>query len=60
MAELLKRVLEKLPYLLAYDHAKRLKTLPGLMPHEFVCVQWQKNPTGFIRDPTRLSLGPYT
>ena len=26
--------------LLAYNHAKRLKTLHGLTPHEFVCTQW--------------------
>ena len=27
-------------FLLAYNHAKRLKTLCGLTPHEFVCAQW--------------------
>ena len=47
-------------FLLAYNHAKRLKTLRGLMPHEFGCVQWQKNPTIFTRDPTYLTLGLYT
>ena len=26
-------------FLLAYNHAKRLKTLRGLTPHEFVCAQ---------------------
>ena len=31
---------EHLPaFLLAYNHAKRLKTLRGLTPHEFVCAQ---------------------
>ena len=44
-------------FLLAYNHAKRLKTLRGLTPHEFVCAQWQKNPTIFTRDPTHLTLG---
>ena len=47
-------------FLLAYNHAKRLKTLRGLTPHEFVCAQWQKNPTTFTRDPTHLTLGLYT
>ena len=44
-------------FLLAYNHAKRLKTLHGLTPHEFVCAQWQKNPPIFTRDPTHLTLG---
>ena len=47
-------------FLLAYNHAKRLKTLRGLTPHEFVCTQWQKNPVIFTRDPTHLTLGLYT
>ena len=46
-------------FLLAYNHAKRLKTLRGLTPHVFVCAQWQKNPTTFTRDPTHLTLGLY-
>ena len=46
-------------FLLAYNHAKRLKTLRGLTPHEFVYAQWQKNPTIFARDPTNLTLGLY-
>ena len=45
--------------LLAYNHAKRLKTLRGLTPHEFVCVQWQTNPTIFTHDPAHLTLGLY-
>lgn len=44
-------------FLLAYNHAKRLKTLRDLMPHEFVCVQWQKNPPIFTQNPTQLTLG---
>ena len=32
-------------FCLAYNYAKRLKILCGRTPHEFVCVQWQKNPT---------------
>jgi hypothetical protein len=45
-------------FLLAYNHAKRLKTR-GLTPHEFVCAQWQKNPVNFSQDPTHLTLGLY-
>ena len=46
-------------FLLAYNHAKRLKCLRGLNPHEFVCAHWQKNPIVFTRDPAQLTLGPY-
>jgi len=47
-------------FLLAYNQAKRLKTLRGLTPHEFVCTQWQKNPVIFTQDPTHLTLGLYS
>lgn len=47
-------------FLLACNHAKRLKTLRGLTPHEFVCTQWQRNPVNFTQDPTYLTLGLYT
>ena len=47
-------------FLLAYNHAKRLKILRGLTPHKFVCAQWQNTPTIFTRDPTHLTLGLYT
>lgn len=47
-------------FLLAYNHGKRLKTLRGLTPHEFVYAQWQKNPTIFSLNPTHLTLGLYT
>ncbi|WP_035562831.1 IS481 family transposase [Hymenobacter sp. IS2118] len=51
-------------FLVAYNYAKRLKRLKGLTPHEFICAEWQKNPTIFHRDPTRDPLphtpGPYT
>ena len=39
-------------FLLAYNHAKRLETLRGLTPHEFICAH-------FTRDPTHLTLGLY-
>ena len=47
-------------FLLAYNHAKRLKTLRGLTPPEFICAQWQKNPVNFNQDPTHLTLGLYS
>ena len=47
-------------FLLANNHAKRLKTLRGLTPLEFVWAQWQKDPTIFTRDSTHLTLGLYT
>ena len=47
-------------FVLAYNHAKRLKALRGLTPYEFVCGQWQCEPDRFVRDPTHDSLGPYT
>jgi transposase InsO family protein len=46
-------------FVLAYNHAKRLKTLRGLTPYEFVCREWQREPDLFVRDPTHDTLGPY-
>ena len=45
--------------MLAYNHAKRLKTLRGLTLHEFIYAQGQNNTTIFARDPTRLTLRIY-
>lgn len=47
-------------FLLAYNYAKRLTTLRGLTPYEFVCREWQREPDQFHRDPTQVTLGPYT
>ena len=47
-------------FLLADNHAKRLKRLQGKTPHEFICQQGHSNPTIFIRDPTHLTLGLYS
>ena len=47
-------------FLLAYNFAKRLKRLKGLTPYEFICAQWQKNPSTFHRDPKDLTPGPYS
>jgi len=47
-------------FLMAYNFAKRLKTLSGLTPYEYLCQQWQKQPDRFIHDPSHLTLGLYT
>ena len=47
-------------FLLAYNHAKRLKTLHGRTPHEYVCAEWNKNKVVFSQDPTNLILGLYS
>lgn len=44
----------------AYNHARRLKTLRGLTPHEFICQAWAKEPDRFRRDPSHHTSGPYT
>lgn len=35
----------------AYNFGRRLKTLKGLTPYEFICKQWTANPDPFIIDP---------
>ena len=47
-------------FLMAYNFAKRLKTLKGLTPYEFICQQWQIHPERFLSDPSHLTLGLYT
>ncbi len=47
-------------FLLAYNFAKRLKTLKGLTPYEYICQQWQKQPERFLSDPSHLTLGLYS
>ena len=34
-------------FLAAYNFAKRLKTLRGLTPYEFICKCWTENPDQF-------------
>ena len=47
-------------FLAAYNFAKRLKTLRGLTPYEFVCASWQKEPHRFRLNPHHHTLGLYT
>jgi len=38
-------------FVTAYNFAKRLKTLKGLTPYEFICKTWTNEPSRFILDP---------
>ncbi|WP_425999097.1 integrase core domain-containing protein, partial [Caulobacter sp. DWR1-3-2b1] len=42
----------------AYNFARRLKTLNGLTPYEYICKIWTKEPDRFDVDPTHQSPGP--
>ena len=44
-------------FLMAYNFAKRLKTLKGLTPYEYICQQWQHHPEQFLLEPSHLTLG---
>jgi len=44
----------------AYNHARRLKTLNGLTPVEFIHQTWTKEPQRFTIDSSHLTPGPYT
>jgi transposase InsO family protein len=44
-------------FMMAYNFAKRLKTLKGLTPYEYICQQWQTHPERFLSDPSHLTLG---
>ena len=43
----------------AYNHARRLKTLRGLTPYQFVYQVWTKEPDRFRLDPSHHLPGPY-
>jgi IS30 family transposase len=47
-------------FLMAYNFARRLKTLKGLTPFEFVCHSWQTEPDRFKFEPSHHILGLYT
>ena len=44
-------------FLMAYNHAKRLKTLKGLTPHEYLCKCWTEQPERFKLNPIHHTLG---
>ena len=44
-------------FIQAYNCAKRLKTLKGLTPYEFICNCWTSQPERFILNPLRQMPG---
>jgi hypothetical protein len=44
-------------FLNAYNFAKRLKTLHGLTPYEYIIQCWQKEPEHFTVNPCHHTLG---
>ena len=45
-------------FLAAYNHVRRLKTLRGLTPYEFICKTWSEQSSRFTSQPSHLTLGP--
>src|ERR1700733_7893897 len=44
----------------AYNYGRRLKTLKGLTPHEFICNCWASEPQRFTLNPYYQLPGPNT
>jgi hypothetical protein len=44
-------------FLDAYNFARRLKTLAGLTPYEFICKIWTSEPQRFTLDPIHQMQG---
>ena len=44
----------------AYNFARRLKTLGGLTPYEYICKTWTSEPDRFILDPIHQMPSPST
>ncbi len=44
-------------FMMAYNFAKRLKTLKGLTPYEYVCKIWTKEPERFNINPFHHTVG---
>jgi len=44
-------------FMAAYNFARRLKTLSGLTPYEYICKIWTSEPDRFILDPIHQMLG---
>ncbi|MDR0631888.1 MAG: IS481 family transposase, partial [Holosporaceae bacterium] len=45
-------------FICAYNFAKRLKTLKGLTPYEFIVNSWENSPQLFKINPFLLNMGP--
>ena len=46
-------------FLQAYNYGKRLKTLKGRSPYEYICDCWRKNPERFHKTPLHFNAGLY-
>lgn len=44
-------------FVTAYNFARRLKTLKGLTPYEYICKSWTSQPERFILDPLQQMPG---
>ena len=44
-------------FVAAYNFARRLKTLKGLTPFEYICKCWTSQPERFKLNPLQLKLG---
>jgi len=44
----------------AYNYGRRLKTLRGLTPYEYICKCWTSEPQRFTLNPHHQILGPNT
>jgi transposase InsO family protein len=44
-------------FVTAYNYARRLKSLKGLTPYEFICKTWTKEPARFILNPLQQMPG---
>jgi transposase InsO family protein len=44
-------------FVMAYNFAKRLKTLKGLTPYEYICKVWETQPELFNANPHQHTLG---
>jgi hypothetical protein len=45
-------------FVAAYHFARRLKTLKGLTPYEFICKRWTSEPERFTLNPLHQMPGP--
>ena len=45
-------------FVAAYNFARRLKTLRGLTPYEFICKAWTQEPERFTLNPLHQMPGP--
>jgi transposase InsO family protein len=44
-------------FVTAYNFARRLKTLKGLTPYEFICKAWTTDPNRFTLNPLQQMPG---